>query len=128
MKSPNPIIFPALFLLFTTYLINAKTHFTSHSLEIHVLHHNKALHPNKRDFLTCEETYGEGAISCGGSDSQYCYDPTIGEVSFLMICSVSLCFFLYYLLFECLMMVRSLRNFAGAIIFSSPRAPLNCSS
>lgn len=84
MKSPNPIIWPVLF-LHITHSANAKSHFTSHSTEIHALHHNKAPHPNKRDFLTCEETYGEGSIPCGGSDSKYCYDPTIGEVSCLFL-------------------------------------------
>jgi hypothetical protein len=34
----------------------------------------------KRDFLTCEDTYGGGSITCGNSTSRYCYDPTLGEV------------------------------------------------
>ncbi|KAF7913853.1 uncharacterized protein EAF01_000259 [Botrytis porri] len=78
MKSTNSIIVPVLF-LYIAYSTNAKSHFTSHTTEIHALHHNKALHPNKRDFLSCEQTWGEGSIPCGGSDSKYCYDPTIGE-------------------------------------------------
>ncbi|KAM0167461.1 hypothetical protein ACHAQE_000354 [Botrytis cinerea] len=89
MKSPNPIIWPVLF-LHITHSANAKSHFTSHSTEIHALHHNKAPHPNKRDFLTCEETYGEGSIPCGGSDSKYCYDPTIGEDENEQICMLRL--------------------------------------
>jgi hypothetical protein len=36
----------------------------------------------KRGFLTCQETYGGGSITCGEtSTSHYCYDPTLGEVS-----------------------------------------------
>ncbi|KAB8302467.1 hypothetical protein EYC80_005873 [Monilinia laxa] len=79
MKPPYSTIFSTLLLLYTTHSTNAKTNFTTHSTEIHALHHNKALHLNKRDFLTCEQTYGGGSIPCGGGDSKYCYDPTIGE-------------------------------------------------
>lgn len=85
MKLLTPTIFPTLLFLSTTHLshfTNAKSHFTSHSTETHTLHHPKALHPNKKDFLTCEQTYGGASIECGGSDSTYCYNPTIGEVSF----------------------------------------------
>jgi hypothetical protein len=35
----------------------------------------------KRGFLTCQETYGGGSITCGDSNSHFCYDPTLGEVS-----------------------------------------------
>jgi hypothetical protein len=35
----------------------------------------------KRGFLTCQETYGGGSITCGGISSHYCYDPTLGEAS-----------------------------------------------
>jgi hypothetical protein len=38
----------------------------------------------KRGFLTCQETYGDGSTTCGGSNSHYCYDPTLGEVRFLL--------------------------------------------
>jgi hypothetical protein len=34
----------------------------------------------KRSFLTCQETYGGGSITCGSDSSHYCYDPTLGEV------------------------------------------------
>lgn len=84
MKSLNSIIWPVLYLCIA-HSTNAKSHFTSHSAEVHALHHSKALHPNKRDLLSCEQTYGEGSIPCGGSDSKYCYDPTIGEVSRLFL-------------------------------------------
>ncbi|KAG4439883.1 hypothetical protein IFR05_004659 [Cadophora sp. M221] len=33
----------------------------------------------KRALLTCLETYGGGSITCGGVDSLFCYDPTLGE-------------------------------------------------
>ncbi|KAH7364380.1 hypothetical protein BKA65DRAFT_491164 [Rhexocercosporidium sp. MPI-PUGE-AT-0058] len=35
----------------------------------------------KRALLTCLETYGGGSMTCGGIDSLFCYDPTVGEVS-----------------------------------------------
>lgn len=35
----------------------------------------------KRGFLTCQETYGGGSITCGDSSSHFCYDPTLGEAS-----------------------------------------------
>ncbi|KAK0118985.1 hypothetical protein ONS95_007852 [Cadophora gregata] len=33
----------------------------------------------KRALLTCLETYGGGSVDCGGQDSLFCYDPTLGE-------------------------------------------------
>jgi hypothetical protein len=33
----------------------------------------------KREFLTCEETYHGGSITCGPAGSHYCYDPMLGE-------------------------------------------------
>lgn len=62
-----------------------KTHF-------HLASQNKGLPKGgnfKREFLTCQETYGGGSVTCGGSSSHYCYDPTQGEVS-TTILSVSL--------------------------------------
>ncbi|KAH7417124.1 hypothetical protein BKA64DRAFT_768911 [Cadophora sp. MPI-SDFR-AT-0126] len=38
----------------------------------------KRLQP-KRALLTCLETYGGGSVNCGGDDSLFCYDPTLGE-------------------------------------------------
>jgi hypothetical protein len=38
----------------------------------------------KRGFFTCQETYGGGSTTCGGNSSHYCYDPTLGEVGFLL--------------------------------------------
>jgi hypothetical protein len=34
----------------------------------------------KRAYLTCQESYGGGSITCGDANSLYCYDPTLGEV------------------------------------------------
>ncbi|KAH9219058.1 hypothetical protein DL95DRAFT_443760 [Leptodontidium sp. 2 PMI_412] len=33
----------------------------------------------KRALLTCLETYGGSSITCGGTDSLFCYDPALGE-------------------------------------------------
>ncbi|KAE8452184.1 hypothetical protein EG329_001651 [Mollisiaceae sp. DMI_Dod_QoI] len=44
---------------------------TSHSS----IYHSKL----KRDFLTCQETYGGGSTTCGPVGSHFCYDPTVGE-------------------------------------------------
>lgn len=30
---------------------------------------------------TCDQTYGNGSIPCGGSDSTWCYNPSLGQVS-----------------------------------------------
>lgn len=35
---------------------------------------------HKRETGTCEQTYGEGSQSCGGSGSTYCFNPKIGQV------------------------------------------------
>ncbi|KUJ22488.1 uncharacterized protein LY89DRAFT_300658 [Mollisia scopiformis] len=42
---------------------------------------HRSLHQSKikRGFLTCEQTYGGGSITCGAVDSHYCYNPTVGE-------------------------------------------------
>jgi hypothetical protein len=34
----------------------------------------------KRAYLTCQESYGDGSITCGDANSLYCYNPTLGEV------------------------------------------------
>ncbi|KAI1645712.1 uncharacterized protein F4817DRAFT_167550 [Daldinia loculata] len=34
---------------------------------------------HKRETGTCEQTYGEGSQSCGGSGSTYCFNPKIGQ-------------------------------------------------
>ncbi|KAL3424719.1 hypothetical protein PVAG01_04000 [Phlyctema vagabunda] len=34
---------------------------------------------SKRDDAGCRETYGGGSVVCGGQDSEFCYDPSIGE-------------------------------------------------
>jgi hypothetical protein len=37
----------------------------------------------RRSYLTCQETYGGGSEICGDpATSHYCYDPTLGDVSF----------------------------------------------
>ncbi|TAQ84834.1 hypothetical protein B7494_g6828 [Chlorociboria aeruginascens] len=33
----------------------------------------------RRDFETCQETYGGGSENCGDADDHFCYDPTLGE-------------------------------------------------
>lgn len=30
--------------------------------------------------LACDETYGEGFVRCGGPESEYCYNPSYGQV------------------------------------------------
>jgi hypothetical protein len=32
-----------------------------------------------RDFLSCEDTYGGGSVTCGDSTSHDCYDPSMGQ-------------------------------------------------
>ncbi|KAI0848892.1 hypothetical protein F5Y00DRAFT_262047 [Daldinia vernicosa] len=34
---------------------------------------------HKRETGTCEQTYGEGSQSCGGSGSTFCFNPKIGQ-------------------------------------------------
>lgn len=48
---------------------------------------HRSIHPSKqkRKFLTCQKTYGGGSITCGSADSLYCYNPTLGEVSDLLL-------------------------------------------
>ncbi|KAI0101669.1 hypothetical protein GGR51DRAFT_563359 [Nemania sp. FL0031] len=33
----------------------------------------------KRQLQTCDETYGNGSIPCGGQDSTWCFNPSIGQ-------------------------------------------------
>ncbi|KAI0394018.1 hypothetical protein F5Y17DRAFT_277199 [Xylariaceae sp. FL0594] len=37
--------------------------------------------PRRREATpaTCEQTYGNGSVACGGSDSDMCYNPTLGQ-------------------------------------------------
>lgn len=35
----------------------------------------------KREVMTCDETYGNGSIPCGESESSWCFNPTLGQVS-----------------------------------------------
>lgn len=35
----------------------------------------------KRQEVTCDQVYGAGAQLCGGPDSTFCYNPTLGQVS-----------------------------------------------
>ncbi|KAI1112458.1 hypothetical protein F5Y14DRAFT_269124 [Nemania sp. NC0429] len=34
---------------------------------------------HKRQMKSCEETYGNGTVPCGGSDSTWCYNPDLGQ-------------------------------------------------
>ncbi|CZT03456.1 hypothetical protein WAI453_012326 [Rhynchosporium graminicola] len=34
---------------------------------------------SKRALLSCLETYGGGSVTCGGADSLFCYDPSLGD-------------------------------------------------
>ncbi|KAH8586074.1 hypothetical protein B0O99DRAFT_602788 [Bisporella sp. PMI_857] len=47
-------------------------------------HHPAAKYSNhfreKRDFLSCEKTYGKGSINCGDENAHFCYNPALGEV------------------------------------------------
>ncbi|KAI1163252.1 hypothetical protein F5B18DRAFT_323080 [Nemania serpens] len=33
----------------------------------------------KRQMKSCEDTYGNGTVPCGGSDSTWCYNPSLGQ-------------------------------------------------
>ncbi|KAI1157162.1 hypothetical protein F4825DRAFT_467989 [Nemania diffusa] len=33
----------------------------------------------KREVMTCDETYGNGSIPCGESESSWCFNPTLGQ-------------------------------------------------
>ncbi|KAI1374131.1 hypothetical protein F4677DRAFT_180339 [Hypoxylon crocopeplum] len=34
---------------------------------------------HKRQMPNCDQTYGEGSQQCGGAESSYCFNPTIGQ-------------------------------------------------
>jgi hypothetical protein len=34
----------------------------------------------KRDYLSCQQTYGGSSVTCGNSTSHFCYDPALDEV------------------------------------------------
>lgn len=36
-------------------------------------------HEYKRDYLTCQQTYGGGSMTCGDDTSHFCFDPTRQE-------------------------------------------------
>ncbi|KAI5920050.1 hypothetical protein F4810DRAFT_713919 [Camillea tinctor] len=33
----------------------------------------------KRQLMTCEQTYGSGSMQCGGMDSRFCFNPNLGQ-------------------------------------------------
>jgi hypothetical protein len=35
----------------------------------------------KRQAMSCEQTYGTGSVTCGGTDSTFCYNPSLNQVS-----------------------------------------------
>jgi hypothetical protein len=34
----------------------------------------------KRQLMTCDQTYGAGSVVCGGAGSTFCYNPGAGQV------------------------------------------------
>lgn len=34
----------------------------------------------ERQLMTCNQTYGQDSVVCGGADSTFCYSPTAGQV------------------------------------------------
>ncbi|KAI1504433.1 hypothetical protein F5X99DRAFT_406151 [Biscogniauxia marginata] len=34
---------------------------------------------HKRQLMTCEQTYGPSSLQCGGTDSRFCFDPSVGQ-------------------------------------------------
>jgi hypothetical protein len=35
----------------------------------------------KRQLPTCDQTYGTGSVNCGGANSSFCFNPTLGQVN-----------------------------------------------
>ncbi|KAI1828488.1 hypothetical protein F4861DRAFT_3034 [Xylaria intraflava] len=33
----------------------------------------------KRQLMTCDQTYGNGSIPCGGTESRWCFNPNLGQ-------------------------------------------------
>lgn len=44
-----------------------------------------AEHPvlGRREVLSCEQTYGNGSVQCGPGESNFCYNPSAGQVSLM---------------------------------------------
>jgi hypothetical protein len=40
----------------------------------------------KKELLSCGETYGKDSKQCGPLDSGFCYTPKLGQVRFLQPC------------------------------------------
>ncbi|KAI1431151.1 hypothetical protein GGR50DRAFT_698296 [Xylaria sp. CBS 124048] len=35
----------------------------------------------RRQLMTCDQTYGNGSIPCGGADSRWCFNPRLDQIS-----------------------------------------------